>query len=96
MFQEQVQALGESQEGNGRIMKSLKCIVSVLYMLSAITTLDKAIGLVCWDTLPSTVWCSTSLTVSFSHSYLKKPYLLALPSFLLYKPLLFSMCIHMT
>jgi hypothetical protein len=88
MFQQQVRALGESRGGDGRIMKSLKCIVYVLYTLSAVT-LNVTIGLVRRDILPYTIWYSTSLTVSFSYSHLKRPYLLDSPSFSLYEPLLF-------
>jgi len=47
VLEEQARAFCEFQGGDGRIMKSLKTVVSVLYMLSVSTVLGKAIGLVC-------------------------------------------------
>jgi len=46
LLQEQARAFTEFRGGDDRIMKSLKSVVSVLYTLSASTTLGGAIGLV--------------------------------------------------
>ena len=50
MLQDQARTFSEYQ-GHGRITRSLGCIVSVLYTLSASTALGEAIGLVRWDVL---------------------------------------------
>jgi hypothetical protein len=44
VLQGQVQAFSEFRGSDGRIMKSLKHLVSVLYTLSVRTTLSEAIG----------------------------------------------------
>jgi hypothetical protein len=46
VLQDQAQAFTEFRGGDGRIMKSLKTVVSVLDSLSTSTTLGEAIGLV--------------------------------------------------
>jgi hypothetical protein len=46
LLQEQARPFTEFRGGDDRIMKSLKSVVSVLYTLSASTTLGGAIGLV--------------------------------------------------
>jgi len=46
VLQEQAQAFTEFRGGDGRIMKSLKTVVSVLDSLSTSTALGEAIGLV--------------------------------------------------
>jgi len=46
VLQEQAQAFTEFRRGDGRIMKSLKSVVSVLYTLSASGTLGGVVGLV--------------------------------------------------
>ena len=46
LLQEQARAFTELRGGDGKIMKSLTTVVSVLYTLSASTTLGEAIGLV--------------------------------------------------
>ena len=43
----QARAFSEFRGGDGRVMKSLKTVVSVLYTLSVGTDLGEAIGLVC-------------------------------------------------
>jgi hypothetical protein len=70
-------------QGGDRIMKSIESTVSILYSLSATAFLGEVIGLVRQKAL---MGCSVSLTVSCSHSHLRKQYLLALPSYLLYVP----------
>jgi hypothetical protein len=45
-FQEQAHAFSESRGSDGRIMKSLKSAVSILFTLSDSTVLGEAIGLV--------------------------------------------------
>ena len=47
VLQEQARAFREFRGGDGRVMKSLKTVVSVLYTLSVSTALDEVIGLVC-------------------------------------------------
>ena len=49
VLEEQARAFGEFRlgGGDGRLMKSLKTVVSVLYTLSVSTDLGEAIGLVC-------------------------------------------------
>jgi hypothetical protein len=51
VLQEQAQAFTEFRGDDGKIMKSLKGVVSVLYTLSASTALGEAIGLVCTNAL---------------------------------------------
>ncbi len=51
VLQEQARAFTEFRGDDGKIMKSLKGVVSVLYTLSASTALGEAIGLVCTNTL---------------------------------------------
>ncbi len=51
VLQDQAQSFNESRGSDGRIMKSLSCIVTVLHTLSASTGLDEAIGLVRQDAL---------------------------------------------
>jgi len=46
ILQEQARAFGKFQGGESGIMRSLKCVVSVLYSLSTSTTLGEVIGLV--------------------------------------------------
>jgi hypothetical protein len=46
VLQEQARPFTEFRGGDGRIMKSLKTVVSVLDSLSTSTTLEEAIGLV--------------------------------------------------
>ena len=46
VFQEQAPAFREFRETDGKIMKSLNHVVSVLYTLSTSTVLGEAIGLV--------------------------------------------------
>jgi len=46
VLQEQARAPGEFQGGESRAMRSLKCVVSVLYSLSTSTMLGEVIGLV--------------------------------------------------
>jgi hypothetical protein len=50
VLQDQARASSELRDRDGRIMKSLGPIVSVLYAISASIALDEAIGLVCRDT----------------------------------------------
>jgi hypothetical protein len=45
VLQTQVRAFTESRGGDGKIMKSLNRVISVLYSLSASTTLGEAIGM---------------------------------------------------
>lgn len=47
VLQTQVRAFSEFRGDDGKVMKSLKNIVSVLYSLSASTALGEAIGMVC-------------------------------------------------
>jgi hypothetical protein len=49
VLQEQARAFSEFRGGDGRVMKSLKTVVSVVYTLSVSTVLGEAIGLVCWE-----------------------------------------------
>jgi len=51
VLQEQARAFTEFRGDDGKFMKSLKGIVSVLYTLSAGTALGEAIGLVCTNAL---------------------------------------------
>ena len=51
VLQEQARAFTEFRRDDGRLMKSLKGVVSVLYTLSASTALDEVIGLVCLNAL---------------------------------------------
>jgi hypothetical protein len=51
VLQEQAQAFSEFRGDDGKFMKSLKGVVSVLYTLSASTALGEAIGLVCTNAL---------------------------------------------
>jgi len=46
VLQEQARTFSEFRGGDGRVMKSLKTVVSVVYTLSVSTGLGKAIGLV--------------------------------------------------
>ena len=46
LLQEQARAFSEFRGGDGRVMKSLKTVVSVVYMLSVSTIPGEAIGLV--------------------------------------------------
>jgi len=46
VLQEQAQAYGEVQGGESGVMRSLKCLVSILYSLSTSTILGEVIGLV--------------------------------------------------
>jgi len=46
VLQEQVRAFGKFQGGESRVMRSLKCVVSVLYSLSTSPTLSEVVGLV--------------------------------------------------
>jgi hypothetical protein len=46
VLQGQARAFGEFQGGESRVMRSLKCVVSVLYSLSTSTMLGAVIGLV--------------------------------------------------
>ena len=46
VLQEQARAFSEFRGGDGRVMKSLKTVVSVVYTLS-VTVLGEAVGLVC-------------------------------------------------
>jgi len=48
VLQEQARAFSEFRDGDGRVMKSLKAVVSVVYTLSVSTVLGEAIGLVRW------------------------------------------------
>ena len=48
VLQEQATAFSEFRGGDGRIMKSLKTVVSVVYTLSVSTALGEAVGLVRW------------------------------------------------
>jgi len=70
-------------QGGDRIMKSIESTVSILYRLSATPSLGDVIGLVCQNALMGR---STSLTGFLSHSHLRKQYLPALVSYLLYVP----------
>jgi hypothetical protein len=51
VLREQARAFTEFRGDDGKIMKSLKGVVSVLYTLSASTALGEAIGLVCSNAL---------------------------------------------
>ena len=51
VLQEQARAFTEFRGDDGRFMKSLRGVVSVLYMLSASTALGEAIRLVCLNVL---------------------------------------------
>src|SRR5216683_3361906 len=51
MLQEPARAISEFRGDDGKFMKSLKGVVSVLYTLSASTVLGDAIGLVCTNAL---------------------------------------------
>jgi len=55
VLQEQARAFGEFQGGESRMMKSLKCVVSVLHSLSTSTILGEVIGLVRWKVLIGTL-----------------------------------------
>ena len=46
VLQEQARAFSEFRGGDGRVMKSLKTVVSVVYTLSVSTVLGEAVGLV--------------------------------------------------
>jgi len=70
-------------QGGDRIMKSIENTVSILYKLSTTAPLGDVIGLVCRKALMGR---STSLTGFLSHSHLRKQYLPALLSYLLYVP----------
>ena len=48
VLQEQARAFSEFRGGDGRVMKSLKTVVSVVYTLSVSTVLGEAVGLVRW------------------------------------------------
>jgi hypothetical protein len=50
-LQEKAQEFSRFQGDDGKFIKSLKSVVSVLYMLSASTALGEAIRLVCLNTL---------------------------------------------
>jgi hypothetical protein len=58
LLQEQARTFSEFRGSDGKIMKSLKRVVAVLYTLSASTALGEAIGLVRWKLL---IDVSTSL-----------------------------------
>jgi hypothetical protein len=51
VLQEQAQEFSKFRGDDGKFMKSLKSVVSVLYTLSASTALGEAIGLVCLNAL---------------------------------------------
>jgi hypothetical protein len=51
VLQEQAQAFTEFRGDDGKFMKSLKGVVSVLYTLSTSTALGEAFGLVCTNAL---------------------------------------------
>ena len=69
VLQGQARTFSESQ-GHSRITKSLRCIVSVLYALSASTALGEVIGLV----RRGIVGCFKPLMLSFSHTHLQQRY----------------------
>ena len=48
ILEAQVRAFSEFRNGDGKIMKSLNHVVSVLFSLSASTALGEAIGIVRW------------------------------------------------
>ncbi len=69
--------------GSDTIMTLIKSIVSILTSVSDTASLDEAVGLVRRKALMA---CSTALTVFNSHYLLRKQYMLALLSYLLYVP----------
>ena len=82
VIQGQAQAFS-GPRGSDTIMTSIKSIVSILTTVSDTASLDDAVGLVRQKALMA---CSTALTVFYSHYLLRKQYMLALLSYLLYVP----------
>src|SRR6266478_832854 len=78
ILQEQSRGFREFRGGDGNLMKSVMRSVDVLYTLSVSTILGEGIGLVRPKVFIS-VPCSSSLL--FSHSRLRKQYLLVSPSY---------------
>jgi hypothetical protein len=85
VLQEQARAFTEFRGGVDKIIKSLKSVVSVLYTLSASTTLGGAIGLV----RPKVSIAHISHDLFYSLCHLQMRYSLPSPSFSLYDPCLF-------
>ena len=86
LLQEQARAFTEFRGGDGKIMKSLTTVVSVLYTLSASTALGGAIGLV---RRKASKLFHVSDDLFCSPSHLQTRYSLASLSFSLYDPYLF-------
>jgi len=83
-LQERTGAFREFRGEDGKVMRSLKRIVHVLYSLSASTVLGEGIGIVC----PKVPLADFShLRLLNSHSHLRKQYSLALLSYSPYVPL---------
>jgi len=78
ILQEQAQAFRDFRGDDGKVMKSLKCAVHVLYTLSNSTALGEGIGLV----RPNALVGSLCPQCAFhSHSPLQKPCLPLLPCY---------------
>jgi hypothetical protein len=84
VLQEQARALGEFRASHGKVMKSLKRVVSLLYTLSASTAIGEAIGLVLHSERRGLIFYISDC-LSNRHSHPQRPYLLALPSLLQYE-----------
>jgi hypothetical protein len=78
ILQEQAQAFRDFRGDDGKVMKSLKCAVHVLYTLSNSTALSEGVGLV----RPNALVGSLCPQCAFhSHSRLQKPCLPLLPCY---------------
>lgn len=85
ILQEQAQVFSNYRRDDGRILKSIKASIDVLYMLSNSTVLAQGIGLVC---LKLFTISSLSPILFYSHFRLQMQYSLASPSYFPYVPFL--------
>jgi hypothetical protein len=81
ILHEHAGAFSEFRRSDGRIMKSLKSVVSVLHTLSTSSVLGVAIDLVLPIDMMS-IFSSLILILFFSHSRLRMQYLPVLPCYL--------------
>ena len=83
IVREQAETFRDFRGDNGKLLKSVNCSVDVLYMLSSSTVLDEGVGVMRLKQSSGFL----VLDRHSSHSLLRKPYSLALPSYSLYASL---------
>jgi hypothetical protein len=69
VLQEQARKIRDFRGEDGRIMRSLKCVIHVLYTLATNTTLGEGIAIVC---LKSSIAISTPKCTFRSHGHLRR------------------------